>query len=72
MNFTRKQYDFKVPDAIEKKIDDLEYAVKNNTLDIDIYECEIRQLAHEYSGTEITDEQGDEIIHYYCSREYLV
>lgn len=69
--FVRKEFDFKVPDEINDAIDMLENAVNNCPIEIDIYQDMIRQLAHQYSDYEITDDEGDEIIHYYCCRRWI-
>ena len=68
--FARKEFDFAVPKEIEECINMLEEAVKNHPLRVDLYQDMIRQTAHEYSDYEITDEQGDEIIDYYCRRRW--
>lgn len=70
-NFKRKEFDFKLPKELEDCIDQLEWAITNSPLNVDLYQDQIRQVAHQYSDYEITDEEGDEVIHYYCGRRWI-
>lgn len=68
--FIQKQFDFIIPQELQECIDQLEWTVNNDPINIDIYQDQIRQVAHKYSDYEITDEEGDEVIHYYCGRRW--
>lgn len=67
----RAKFDFKVPRRIEEMIDELEKAVNEKSLHCDLYQDEIRSLAHGCTDTEITEDQAEEIIDYYCRTRFV-
>lgn len=73
MKFIRKKFDFPVPQAVEDAITELEKAVLSNSIDLDIYLDEFKQNVRWGTGGEdgMTDEQADEVLHYYYNRQYL-
>ena len=72
-------FDFKMPDNLIEAINGLKDAIKNHPLQIDLYQDEIRSLAHGdtydnerdariYGG--ITEDEAEEIITYFCRRRW--
>lgn len=61
----KKDFDFNIPKEIEECIVKLENALKNEPLDVDLYQDEIRQLAHAYVDNGLTEEEANELINYY-------
>ncbi len=73
MKFIRKKFDFPIPKVVEDAITELENAVLSNSIDLDIYLDEFKQNVRWGTGGEdgMTDEQADEVLHYYYNRRYL-
>lgn len=70
--FKEKKFDFLIPKEVQTAIDNLRNAEMTNFL-VDCYLDELRAYVHwNVDGDEgMTEEQGDEIINYYCTRSYL-
>lgn len=73
MTFIRKKFDFAVPGEVENAITELEKAVLSDSIDVDIYLDCFKQSVRWCTGGEdgMTDEQADEVLHYYYNRQYL-
>lgn len=73
MTFNRKKFNFPVPKEVENAITELEKAVLSNSSDLDIYLDWFKQCVRSGTGGEdgMTDEQADEVLHYYYNRQYL-
>lgn len=71
--FIRKKFDFPVPKEVENAITELENAVLTNSTMLDIYLDEFKSCVRFNTGGEsgMTDEQADEVMHYYYRKQYL-
>lgn len=71
--FIRKEFNFPVPEEVEDAINELEKAVLEHSSMLDIYLDMFKQVVRFNTGGEdgMTDEQADEVLHYYYNRRYL-
>lgn len=71
--FIRKEFNFPVPEEVEDAINELEKAVLEHSSMLDIYLDEFKLCVRSNTGGEngMTDEQADEVLHYYYNRRYL-
>lgn len=71
--FIRKEFDFSVPEEVEKAITNLENAVLTESTLLDCYIEEFRAVVHWNTGGDdgLTEEQGEELIDYYYRRRYI-
>lgn len=71
--FIRKKFDFPVPQEVENAVTELENAALTDSAHLDIYLDKFKQSVRSATGGEggMTDEQADEILHYYYTRQYL-
>lgn len=71
MPFKRKVFDFPIPDEVNKAIDALEQSVANNDL-VDCYLEEFRTTCHAWQDVPggFSEEDGEEVLHYYYGRHY--
>ncbi len=71
--FIRKKFDFTVPQEVENAISELEKAVLTDSAHEDIYLDEFKLSVRSATGGDsgLTDEQADEVLRYYYTRQYL-
>ena len=71
--FIRKEFNFPVPEEVEEAINELEKAVLEHSSMLDIYLDMFKQSVRFNTGGEdgMTDEQADEVLHYYYGEHYL-
>ena len=71
--FIRKKFDFTVPQEVENAITEFENAVLTDSAHVDIYLDEFKLSVRSATGGDggMTDEQADEVLHYYYTRQYL-
>lgn len=70
--FKRLEVDFFIPAAVETAIDDLETAILTEDPLWDCYLDELRATIHGWQDCPggFSEEEGDELIHYYYGRYY--
>ena len=71
--FIRKKFDFPVPQEVENAVTELENAALTDSAHLDIYLDKFKQSVRSATGGDggMTDEQADEVLHYYYTRQYL-
>lgn len=69
--FNRKKFDFHIPDEVNRAIDAIEKAEEHSTL-LDCYLEEFRAIVHGWQDVPggFSEEDGEEVLHYYYGRHY--
>lgn len=71
--FIKKEFNFPIPEEVDNAINELKKAVLEDSISLDIYLDEFKLCVRSNTGGEngMTDEQADEVLHYYYNRRYL-
>lgn len=69
--FNRKNFNFFIPAGVNEAIDNLEHAVKEDHL-VDCYLEELRAVIHQWQDVPggFSEDEGEEVLHYYYGRHY--
>lgn len=70
--FNRKKFDFHIPDEVNKAIDAIEKAEQEHSTLLDCYLEEFRAIVHDWQDVPggFSEEDGEEVLHYYYGRHY--
>lgn len=70
--FNRKIFPFHIPDEVNAAIDAIEQAEKTHDSLLDCYLEEFRTTVHQYQDVPggFSEEDGEEVLHYYYGRHY--
>ena len=68
--FQKLKVDFEIPELIQRDIDGLEKEINEGGNCIDCWQDEIRGSCHMCQGYNITYEQAEILIDYYCRRRW--
>ena len=71
MEFKRKDFNVETPPLLEEALEQLEQAIKEQSLHIDCIQDEIRSLAHGYTDLYWDEETAEAMIDYYCRRRWF-
>lgn len=70
--FNRKKFDFFIPDEVNRAIDAIERAEREHSTLLDCYLEEFRAIVHDWQDVPggFSEEDGEEVLHYYYGRHY--
>ena len=70
--FNRKKFDFHIPDEVNRAIDAIEKAEQEHSTLLDCYLEEFRAIVHDWQDVPggFSEEDGEEVLHYYYGRHY--
>lgn len=70
--FIRKKFDFYIPDEVNRAIDAIEKAEQEHSTLLDCYLEEFRATVHGWQDVPggFSEEDGEEVLHYYYDRHY--
>lgn len=70
--FIRKKFDFFIPDEVNRAIDAIEKAEQEHSTLLDCYLEEFRAIVHDWQDVPggFSEEDGEEVLHYYYGRHY--